>query len=77
MYQARKNVMPGLTGYRISYRMHEVNHCPGCGNTHWIIGRSIAECAFCETAIPLNEGGSTGTGLIRGTRKTQPEPLAA
>ncbi|GGO95953.1 hypothetical protein [Stakelama pacifica] len=77
MHQFRDQSLPGRTGYRISYRMHEVNHCPGCGNTHWIVGRSVAECAFCETALPLNEGGSIGTGLVRGTRRTQPAPLAA
>jgi hypothetical protein len=32
-----------------------VNHCPGCGRTHWIIGRVSAECAFCATALPLAE----------------------
>ena len=30
---------------------------PGCGRTHWIIGRISAECAFCATALPLAETG--------------------
>ena len=42
-------------GYHVVYREHEVNHCPGCGRTHWIIGRVSAECAFCTTALPLAE----------------------
>ncbi len=42
-------------GYHAVYREHEVNHCPGCGRTHWIIGRMSAECAFCTTALPLAE----------------------
>jgi len=42
-------------GYHVVYREHEVNHCPGCGRTHWIIGRMSAECAFCTTALPLAE----------------------
>ena len=42
-------------GYHAVYREHEVNHCPGCGRTHWIIGRMSAECAFCATALPLAE----------------------
>ena len=42
-------------GYHIVYRDHEVNYCPGCGRTHWIIGRVSAECAFCTTALPLAE----------------------
>ena len=42
-------------GYHIVYREHETNYCPGCGRTHWYIGRSSAECAFCATALPLAE----------------------
>lgn len=42
-------------GYHAVYREHEANHCPGCGRTHWLIGRMSAECAFCSTALPLAE----------------------
>ncbi len=45
---------PTLTrGFRPLYHHDTVNHCPGCGRTHWHIGRATAECAFCETALPL------------------------
>jgi hypothetical protein len=44
---------PGARGYHAVYREHETNHCPGCGRTHWVIGRVSAECAFCATALPL------------------------
>lgn len=43
----------GLLGYRPLYHAQDVNHCPSCGGTHWLIGRSTAECAFCATALPL------------------------
>jgi len=46
---------PAGRGYHVVYREQEVNHCPGCGRTHWIIGRVSAECAFCATALPLAE----------------------
>ena len=46
---------PTVRGYHAVYREHEINHCPGCGRTHWIIGRVSAECAFCTTALPLAE----------------------
>ena len=46
---------PNERGYHAVYHDHEVNHCPGCGRTHWIIGRMSAECAFCATALPLAE----------------------
>ena len=53
--QARKNHDPSGRGYHAVYRDHVINHCPGCGRTHWLIGRVSAECAFCATALPLAE----------------------
>jgi len=44
---------PDKRGHSAVYRDGEVNHCPGCGRGHWIIGRVSAECAFCSTAVPL------------------------
>jgi len=46
---------PRARGYHAVYHPGEVNHCPGCGRTHWMIGRVSAECAFCTTALPLLE----------------------
>src|SRR3954469_21914090 len=42
-------------GHHIVYRINESNHCPGCGRSHWYIGRISAECGFCGTAVPLAE----------------------
>jgi hypothetical protein len=42
-----------LRGYHAVYRLNVVNHCPGCGRTHWLVGRTLAECGFCATALPL------------------------
>ena len=56
---------PRARGYHIVYRPDEVNHCPGCGGSHWMIGRLLAECACCSTALPLLETGMSGTGLFR------------
>jgi PilZ domain len=42
-------------GHHIVYRANESNHCPGCGRSHWHIGRITAECGFCGTAVPLAE----------------------
>ena len=61
----------GLTqrGHHIVYRANESNHCPGCGRSHWYIGRVSAECGFCGTAVPLAEArhdeGLGGTGPAR------------
>ena len=46
---------PSARGYHMVYREDVVNHCPGCGRTHWLIGRTTAECGFCATALPLAE----------------------
>ena len=40
-------------GYVLTYRPGQVNFCPGCGQTHWHVGRSTAECAWCDTALPI------------------------
>lgn len=42
-------------GHHIVYRANASNHCPGCGRSHWYIGRVSAECGFCGTAVPLAE----------------------
>lgn len=42
-------------GYLIPYRAGEANHCPGCSRQNWIVGRTMAECAFCGTALPLKD----------------------
>ena len=42
-------------GYMVTYRPEEVNYCPGCGRSHWYVGRLTAECGFCGTAIPLSD----------------------
>jgi len=46
---------PYERGYHAVYHDGEINHCPGCGRTQWLIGRMSAECAFCATALPLAE----------------------
>lgn len=55
---------PYERGYHAVYREHEVNYCPGCGRTHWLIGRICAECAFCSTALPLAEASSHSGPVI-------------
>lgn len=65
----------GHSGYRVAYHPHETNHCPGCGNSQWMVGRMTAECAFCATALPLIAGASTGISALR--RPPYVVPLAA
>ena len=65
------------TGYRVAYRPDQTNHCPGCGQSHWMLGRLTAECAFCGTALPLNAGAASGAGLFRRSTGKTVTPLAA
>ena len=62
---------PARRGYHVAYREDEVNRCPGCGRSHWHVGRLTAECAFCGTALPLTEALGMGAGLFR----TRSRPL--
>ncbi|SCW56013.1 hypothetical protein SAMN02927924_01353 [Sphingobium faniae] len=45
--------LPGERGHVVLYRQTETNTCPGCGGSNWLVGRIMAECARCQTAIPL------------------------
>jgi hypothetical protein len=56
---------PARRGYHVVYRDNEVNRCPGCGRSHWYVGRLSAECGFCGTALPRVAALSTGAGLFR------------
>ena len=56
---------PARRGYHVAYREGEANRCPGCGRSHWHVGRLTAECAFCGTALPLTEALGMGSGLFR------------
>ncbi|EQB06973.1 hypothetical protein ACFFV8_08940 [Sphingobium indicum] len=51
---------PALRGYIIHYHPGEANHCPSCGRSQWMVGRLMAECAYCETALPLENNRGVG-----------------
>ena len=66
---------PSTRGYLFVYQMGETNRCPGCGRSHWHIGRISAECGFCGTALALADTGMTGVGVLRRPHR-QPERSA-
>ena len=39
--------------WALAYRQGD--RCPGCSRSQWHVGRLMAECAFCSTALPLAE----------------------
>lgn len=47
-------------GYQVLFHAGETNHCPGCHGTNWLVGRVMAECARCGTALPLAEAAQMG-----------------
>jgi hypothetical protein len=52
----------------LSYRPGRAMPCPACGERQWLVGRIMAECAFCETALPIDSGyrgWSVATGKTR------------
>lgn len=55
-----------VNSYSPVYHPGEVNRCPGCGRTHWYVGRSTAECGFCATAIPLRDASVSSTSIRAG-----------
>ncbi|MEO6361490.1 MAG: hypothetical protein ABIO43_13095 [Sphingomicrobium sp.] len=69
----RTHFNPATRGYHAVYRENQVNHCPGCGRTHWYLGRMLAECAFCSTALPLDAAyrvGAASPAIMRRSSRT-------
>tara|TARA_B100001179_G_C18186236_1_gene230880 strand:- start:179 stop:400 length:222 start_codon:yes stop_codon:yes gene_type:complete len=48
----------GERGFRATFHPGQQNRCPACNQRNWYIGRSTAECAFCETAVPIAPTGA-------------------
>jgi hypothetical protein len=67
---------PATRGYSVAYRAGQINFCPGCGRTHWYVGRVSAECGFCATALPLVEATTRGASS-HARWSGQNTPLAA
>lgn len=61
---------------RLFYRTRDTNACPGCGQSHWMVGRITAECAYCGTALPLHTG-TTGQSALSNRPAPAQAPLAA
>jgi hypothetical protein len=66
-------------GYSIVYRADHPNFCPGCARSHWYIGRLTAECAYCGTAVPMQDLSvqSASGGHSRNRKMFVPESFAA
>ncbi len=61
----RSVVQPAARGYHVMFRNGAQNMCPGCGGSNWHVGRVTAECAYCLTALPIQQQqGCEGVGLF-------------
>jgi hypothetical protein len=58
-------------GLGLLYRPGIANFCPGCGRTHWFVGRFSAECGFCGTALPLVQASGAGSSTHSQKSRTQ------
>jgi hypothetical protein len=78
MFNPRREAFnPATRGYHAVYRPNAVNHCPGCGRSHWLIGRLLAECGFCATALPLSDSAVRGASPVFQSRGSTLTDLAA
>jgi hypothetical protein len=50
------STIPNASGHIGLYRQGGAMRCPDCGQSQWLIGRVMAECACCEAALPLGLG---------------------
>lgn len=71
---SRGHFDPNARGYHAVYHEGEVNRCPGCGRSQWHIGRLLAECAFCSTAMPLTEAHRQGPDATVTCRRWPVQP---
>ncbi|KQN04832.1 hypothetical protein ASE85_07525 [Sphingobium sp. Leaf26] len=46
-------VESALTAINPQYYQGRKTPCPDCGGNQWIVGRVVAECAHCDTPLPL------------------------
>jgi hypothetical protein len=55
MSMKQSDVWPAVVqrGFVLHYRPGHDNCCPGCGHSNWYVGRLLAECAMCNTVLPL------------------------
>lgn len=56
-------------GYHVAYRPGERNSCPGCSKSQWNIGRTMAECCFCGTALDLPDSSRGGGSIVTMRRR--------
>jgi hypothetical protein len=54
----------------LAYRPGRALPCPSCGERQWLVGRIVAECACCQTALPIDLNHRSWNATV-----AQPTPL--
>lgn len=64
---------PHARGFFAVYRTGETNWCPACGRAQWLVGRIMAQCAFCSTALPLDASRGGASNRMPVSRSEPPD----
>jgi pimeloyl-ACP methyl ester carboxylesterase len=51
-----------------THRKFDAEACPACGHGGWLVGRTLAECAKCGHALPL-ENPNASARIVSTKRK--------
>ena len=57
------------------FRPGEENSCPDCGAAHWLVGRRMAECGACGSALPLAQVKLHGAGTLHTSKSWRPRRM--
>ena len=59
----------------LAYRPGRNTPCPACGERQWLVGRIVAECACCETALPIDGAYRGWSGTFMRPTKVERFPI--
>jgi hypothetical protein len=59
----------------LAYRPGRAMACPACGERHWLVGRIVAECVRCETALPIEQGHREWLSMVSEPIQLAPFPI--
>ncbi|MFZ2996017.1 DUF2614 family zinc ribbon-containing protein [Sphingobium sp.] len=54
---------PCASAALLTYRPGKPISCPDCGQSQWLVGRVMAQCACCETALTIDTSHRGWSGL--------------
>ena len=57
------------------FRPGEENSCPDCGAAHRLIGRAMAECGACRSALPLTQVKLHVAATLHTSKNWPPRPM--